>query len=397
MNVFTIALLLGACGQEPALPDDVPGLKATADAALKEAVDARGKRDPKAAAVSAERADKAALKSEKLGDASLKGLSREAARQAKLAAEDKDILDRTTGLKAKAYRGARDVALTQSLKGLALAADQMSKGGEPPAAVKESADLGRRLAEGLADRKPLADGATDWPGVAADLRSFADKRPPAWSLFLAGACLVTARDGLGLIEIEGLDPAALADPDHVFLYHLLRGLLLRLNGQPESANEALAKLAAGPVPAAAAAYGVEWQGSLHVVLAVLAIQSGDYERADLEIARSLKAWPNNPVAVYVTGERLAANGQREAAADSLEKLMAGHAQEWIAKRIAARAREMRDGTGPAQPLLHDPGLLRDILLWQLWQMAKTSPKAKSLQNLVDAAAPFLDRWVPGGK
>ena len=399
--IAPMTFLLLACDIAEALPDDLPGLKAAADAALKEAVDARGRRDSKAAAQAAERAEKASAKAASFTDvpdkaavAEVKSAAREAARQAKLAGEDAEIQDRTTGLKAKAYRATRDVALTQSLRGLALAADEMAKGGEPLAAVKESANLGRALAEGLAGRAPLADGAADWPGVAADLRGFADKRPPTWSLFLAAACLVTARDGLGLIEIEGLDPATLTDPDHVFSYHLVRGLLLRLHGLPESANEAFARM---PVPNAAAAHEVEWQGSLHLILAVLALQNKDYPKADLEVARSLKVWPNNPVAVYLTGELLAETGQRERVPNSLETAWAGGEHEWLAKRIAARAREIRDAKGPAEPLIHDPAFLRDLLLWQLWQTAKTSPKAKSLQKLVDAAAPFLDRWIPGGK
>jgi hypothetical protein len=397
MIAAPLAFLLLACDRAEALPDDVPALKAAAEAALKEAVDARGRRDPKAAALAAERAEKAAAKAKALEEKAaveVGAAAKEAARQAKLAGEDQEILDRTTGLKAKAYRATRDVALTQSLRGLALAADQMAKGGEPLAGVKESADLGRILAESLAGRAPLADGAADWPGVAADLRGFADQRPPAWSLFLAVACLVTARDGLGLIEIEGLDPATLRDPDHVFTYHLVRGLLLRLNGMPESAHEAFARM---PVPTAAAAREVEWQGSFHLILAVLALQNKDYPKADLEVARSLKVWPNNPVAVYLTGELLAETGQRERVPHSLESAWAGGEQEWLAQRIAARARAVRDAKGPAEPLIHDPAFLRDLLLWQLWQAAKTSPKAKALQNLVDAAAPFLDRWIPGGK
>src|SRR5687767_6833272 len=111
MICLLIVALLG-CGQEPALPDDVPGLKAVADAAAKEAVDARGKRDPKAAARAAERAEKASAKAK---DAEVAAVTKEASRQAKLAGEDQELLDRTTGLKAKAYAAAREVALTQGV------------------------------------------------------------------------------------------------------------------------------------------------------------------------------------------------------------------------------------------------------------------------------------------
>jgi hypothetical protein len=389
-----LAVLLIACGQEPALPDDVPGLKAAAEAALKEVLAARTRRDPKAAARESERAEKAAAKAK---DAGVSALAKEAARQAKLAAEDREILDRTTGLKAKAYTAAREVALTQGMKGLALAAEQRAKGGEPAPGVKESSDLGRALAEGLGGRRPLEDGGADWPGIAADLRGFAEKRPGSVSLYLAFACLVTGREGLGLIEIQSLDPATLSTPDQVFSYHLVRGLLLRLNGLPESGDEAFAALAAAGAPEVAEAWGTEIQGTLHLILAVFAFQDKDYTRADLEIARSIKIWPNHPAAVYLTGERLAATGEREKAAASLEASMAGTKEEWIAKRIAERARQVRDGTGPAEPLIHDPAFLRDLLLRQLWEAAKASPKARPLKALVDAAAPFLDRWIPGGK
>jgi hypothetical protein len=110
--------------------------------------------------------------------------------------------------------------------------------------------------------------------------------------------------------------------------------------------------------------------------------------------RARKAWPDNPVAVFLTGERLGATGEREKAARSLESAVAGTDQEWLARRVAARARELREGTGPAEPLLYDPAFLRDLALWHIARAARTSAPARRLEELVGASRRFAERWLP---
>lgn len=409
---FLPALLLAclACGKGDALPDDLPGLKQTAVQARDEALAARGERDPKKAQNAAElarRADEhagALLKAK--ADATpadrelatdIHRTAREAVRLSRLTTEEKTLHDRTTGLKAKAYRAGRTTALAGAFQGLALAADQEAKGGQVPKGVHESAVAGADVAEIFSGRKATADGTTDWAGVASDLRGLASSTPPEMSTFFALALVVSRQDGLALIEIESVDAKAIKSPEHLAGHLLLRGIIFRLNGLPESAGDSIRAAGGGPDSKIAMLSGQELQAGLHLAMAATEIHDQNFEAADIEIVRAMKAWPNNPIAVFMTGERLGAMGEREAAARSLESSLAGNDQEWIAKRIAARARELRDGQGPAEPLLYDGALLRDVALWHVWQAAKTSAPARSLQKKIEAARVFAARWTPGSE
>jgi hypothetical protein len=397
-SALILVLLLG-CGNGDALPDDLPGLKAVALQGREDARSARAGQDPKKAQKAADRArraderaaalvkdGKAASPEDRTAVAEIRAAALDALRLARLAAEDKSIRDRTTGIKAKAYRAGRGAALAGTFHALALAADQRSKGGELPAGIQESAILGTDLAEQLLGRKKLADGTPDWAGTASDLRSLAASPPPGMSTFLALALVLTRQDGLALIEIDSVDPTTVQEPGH----HLLRGIILRLNGLPESAGDSFRS--AGP---GADTFGPELQAGFHLFLAATELDQKNWQAADAEIVRAMKVWPNNPIAVYLTGERLGAMGEREAAAKSLEASAAGTGNEWLAKRFADRARELRDGHGPAEPLLLDGAILREVVLWHIWQAARSSPAAQRLQKTIDAARNFGGRWKPG--
>jgi hypothetical protein len=390
--------LLPSCGGD-ALPADLPGLLTVAKDSCDLAQKARGDGEPKTAEKAAERAKKAydaagplaKTPAEQLVVVEIRSAAMAARRFARLAREEKERQDRTTGLKARAYRTGRKAALAGTFHGLALAADQEAKGGTVPQGVHESALLAASISEGFAGRSKNEDGSTDWTGVAADNRKFAEALPPAMSIFLASALMLSRQDGLALVEIESLDAASIQDPGQLVTRHIVRGIILRLNGMPESASDAF--VAAGAAPGS---FGPELEAGMHLIVAASKIMDEDLEAADLEIVRAMKVWPNNPVAVFLTGERLGALGEREAAAKSLEASLAGTDQEWLAKRLAARTRELRDGQGPAQPLIMDPGFLRDVALWQVWQAARTSPAARKLQKMVESARGFASRWTPGG-
>src|SRR6185295_5828569 len=125
LSLLLLPALLAGCGKkEEALPDDLPGLLAIAQQSRELAQTARGERDPKKAGSAAERAKKAndhadaVVKSrgdlppeDKAKVSEIHQAAREAWRLARLAAEEKEIHDRTTGLKARAYRTGRKTAL----------------------------------------------------------------------------------------------------------------------------------------------------------------------------------------------------------------------------------------------------------------------------------------------
>ncbi|RPH42268.1 MAG: hypothetical protein EHM91_09510, partial [Planctomycetota bacterium] len=147
-------LLLAACGRGESLPDDLPGLKTVALQARDDARSARESHDPKKARKAedlARRADeRAAAKLKEKPEAApedralvadIRAAAFETIRLSRLTAEEKTLLDRTTGIKAKAYRTGRSAALAGTFHGLALAADQRSKGGALPKGIEESALL----------------------------------------------------------------------------------------------------------------------------------------------------------------------------------------------------------------------------------------------------------------
>jgi hypothetical protein len=102
-------------------------------------------------------------------------------------------------------------------------------------------------------------------------------------------------------------------------------------------------------------------------------------RMDAEIAESIRAWPNNPLSVYLTGERLAANGEWEKAAESFEAQVAGTKDAWLAERLASRARALRDGRGTARSFVLDAPLVIQFAMRMLMDKAAESPAWKKVE------------------
>ena len=405
------ALVLAGCSCSRDVPKTVAEARDIAVEARDAAKAAREAKEVKRADRAAARAEKAAERAaamlEKLAEAAeadreavqeAEAAAREARRYASLAEEERRLARMLGGLKARAYRGARNAALSATFAGLALAADRAAKA-KPnalPQTVQDAADLAAKVAQHLAGRKPLPDGQPDWPGIASDLRGFRSKPPPELGLYLTVAFLTSARTGLALVEIEQVDASTLKTTEMRDLCLALRVVAYAMNDLPELALIEMQKLsdAAGDRD-----YGPETLGSIHLVAALLYLDSRDYKRADVEIVRAMKVWPNNPVSVFLTGERLAADGKYEEAADSLEKAAAGSDLDWLASKIADRARQLRDQRGETEPLLHDPAFLRDVLLRYLFETAKDSEPAQRLRGWIDSAQHFGKRLLdklPGG-
>lgn len=132
---------------------------------------------------------------------------------------------------------------------------------------------------------------------------------------------------------------------------------------------------------------------VHATLAYEALQEGDLRKADELIAECVKMSPNNPVSVYLTGERLAANGEWEKAADSLEASAANAKDKWFAERLSQRARALRDGKGSSKSLVLDAGFLIDISAHYVGEAAKDSEAARKLESLWDEAGATGKRLV----
>lgn len=212
------------------------------------------------------------------------------------------------------------------------------------------------------------------------------KPPQIFSALFALAFLLAGRNQLALYEIEMVGPEAAKTPDEKSAYHVLRGVTLSMNGLPNLGAEQMEKgVAAGNQDAKKV--GPQWLAAVHMLLAWNYISQRELKKADLEIVRATQAWPDNPVAVFLTGERLAADGQYEEAADSLEKATKGTKHEWLAKKLSARAREVRDKKGAAEPLFFDTGFMCNVMA--VCVAEGTEEKApKQLKGVVRAA-----RWL----
>jgi hypothetical protein len=402
LGIMGLLLVVGVGGCPKTtivLPETVGELRDVAVQGEEEARAAREARDPGRASDAADRAEAARKKAaEKIAattepseadQTSLKqaaSAARSARRHARLAEEDKRLDAMRNSWKGKAYRAGRQAALPGACKGLALAADEAARvpPEQLPEPVRGSAQAAAGLAEQYAGRKPLANGQPDWSGIATDLRGIAAAPPPQLGLTLALAFVLTGRKEFALYEIEMIDPAALTTPQEKTNYHLLRGFICTSNGLPLLGVEEVEKVTMGEaVPGTS--HGPELLAGMHLLLAYLAIEGDDYERADREVVRAMQVYPNNPISVFLTGERQAATGEYEEAAASLEKAASGTDQEWLAKKVAQRARELRDNPGESQTLLHDNDFLREVFFHYLKEAAKKSEPAQRLQKAVQAA------------
>ena len=111
-------------------------------------------------------------------------------------------------------------------------------------------------------------------------------------------------------------------------------------------------------------------------------------RPEAALAQSIRAWPDNPLAIYLTGEKLAATGAWEKAADSLEARAAGTEDQWIAQRLAQRARDLRDGKGSTKSLVLNAHFLVEFAAHATAKTARNSSAGKKLSDWLDGAEAF---------
>jgi len=412
-----VVLLLG-CGSGTRLPDDpVAEARRSRDQA-KEACEKREPKRAEAAATSAERlAQLAWEQADRLRGAkpapdaetevakTAEGVAREVTRVARearkfadLAREEAAFAEKVNSLKAKAYRTARKAAVLALFQGLALAAEQAEGKdlSQLPKPVAESARCAADAASQYLQRQPKPDGSPDWPGIAADMRTLSTSPPPTFHLYLAvGFCLL-AQPGLALYEIEMLDPAALTDSKERLGQRIVHVVVCHQNGYPRIAVRELESLAAEEGMAKES--GPELEAGMYFLLAWLSIQDGKYAEAETQIVHASQLYPNNPIAVFLTGERLAANGEYEKAAESLESMAVDPEDQWLAARVTKRARELRDRKEQAEPLLCNATFACELTRFFIAKAARKSEAAQKLDQTLQSAKAqaraFLGR-LPG--
>jgi hypothetical protein len=319
--------------------------------------------------------------------------ARSATRYADLAFEEHDRREKLGSLKARAYQKTRAFILTTTLPRLARAAEKAGGEGtnQLSAVDKPMAEQGWGMVHLVGGRPPLADGQPDWSGAAADLWRWSTNPPIEFRAFLGLAMISAGSPELALAELESVDVATLQTTNALQIYYGGRALLYAHQGWNQLAGsevEAFMKHADVSKGEIEAQHVV---AMFHVLMAGQALKNRELKKADEEIAQCVKAWPNNPWAVFLTGERLAANGEWEKAAESLEANAAGSKDEWFARKLAQRARDLRDGKGSTKALILDAGFLLEFVPRAMFRVAQESESGQRAGEILDEARAFADR------
>ena len=394
--ILLLVALLPGCRGCGSLPKTVAGCRDAAIQCRDDAEKARKARDPEAALAAAERATKlltrqsSPLETDRLAESDARNAALAAKRWSDLAQEDKRLADEVNGLTAKSYRATRDLALKAVFAGLLAAARQMESAqpANPPAApVREAAELAAKLAEIAGTVPPSSPAGVDWSAVAREMDKAYRDSSPEIRLLVAAGCLMGLQQSLALYELEGISPEAAFSPENRARHALLRGIACSLDDYPNLAQEQFDNLDAmcesDPGSSATAA------AIMHGYLACRHFAAGRFAETDAEIGRLVRLVPNNELVVYLTGERLLADGKREEAAQSLEKAAQDTPYAALAQRLSARARDMRDGKPLG--LAVEFGMAKDLLRAFLRRNADVP--ASRLKDWLEAA----ERLYPGGK
>ncbi len=413
-----IAALAGCGGDDrPQTPAELQqGIVVSRD----DARSAREKKDAKAAAKAADRADKLLAELRKsaqegpavqeagacLPDAEKAAV--EARYWAELADEERRLAEKVGGLKARAYRAGRGAALAGLFKGLSLAAEQAGKQGleKLPEPAQAAAGSAAELAAELTGRAPLADGSPDWAGISTDMDALSKELPPTVRMMTAAGMAVGARDDFALYEIEAVDAAALASPEQRVYRRALRGWIYSLQGWRHLATrefEALAAEAGDGADVPGAGRCREILAGVHLYMAFEHCSGREFEKADLELARAIKVMPDpwfagmqNAMARVVESERQAADDA--GGARNLGQLAASADGQWYAERLSRRAEEVRNEKDKAGPFF-DPAFKRELVIHLVAKAARDCPAAKKLQGWLGASGSLGRRFLevlPGG-
>lgn len=381
------AMLLTGCRRSP---DDLLAITVQAS---QDAEKAAKDSDPKAAASAASRASKALRQLEKLnlpdddagrivGQARLAALL--ARNHADLAREEGERRERLASIKARAYLASRGALLQGLCAAAAHATERASSQGTNDLTLldlrmAESAGLIAGLFQGWDQELETAE--PDWAAITLQLRQWSTNPPVEANAFLSMALLTVGQRDLALVEVETMRTNDVATPNGAMLHHGARAFVYVLQGWDRLAIQEAEKLAAVAPQSDYAVSGTDLVALAHVMIAGDAILKHEWLKADRSIAEAVRLSPDNQVVVFMTGERLAANGEWEKAAESLEASAQGSGDEWLAQKLAQRARELRDGRGSADRLVMDPEFLFEVSAHYVAMHARNSEAARRLQTL----------------
>ncbi len=303
---------------------------------------------------------------------------------ARLAKERAEIADLLSGLKVRAYRSARTIAIPKLLDLLAASARKAAETDieNLPAPVRHAAQLAASLAGVKPAPAAQPDPAAPFPKLtradwqrAADLIDAANHNPPAeFSLGLALTYGVLGKSSLALVELEYAESGRFDAPEYAALVPLVRAVLFSRLGCTELAAREATRISGDHEQ------GRQMLAVIHTTLAIVAAQQKDWKAMDRELGEAVRIWPNNPLVVYLTGERLLADGRREQALEAFARIETPEAA-WLLPLLENRVRTVRDSEGEVPPLLLDNGFIIRTALASLLHESRHTPLGQKVARL----------------
>ncbi|MEI7728451.1 MAG: hypothetical protein WCO56_02720 [Verrucomicrobiota bacterium] len=403
--VLLLAALTG-CGPGETPRQKAEKYKARAEAALAEARAAEAVVEVAQASRAADRAQEAVGDLEKLAAkhaelaAELTPLLQatrltvaEARRVVERTRERVQLADKLKTLKARAYRAATVKILPPSFESLAAAADTVGASDQEdslPPGVRETAALATNLTRFLPGRHAITatNGTSIWFQVAADLRG-ASKDLRTVHLLLATGWVLASYNDFALFEIEQIGSqygrSPVQEKESKILYQALRTILLAQAGLPRlsllEADYLSATLKTNQLASAEVEMGAR------LVVFFYTLRAGELDLADTQLKEIIRTQPNHPLVVYLTGEKLLADGQREKAADSMETFAGSVSDPAMAERVMKRVRDIRDGR-PSASLLTDDQFMKAVFLYYFKSAAIDSAPARRVTEWLDTVKKF---------
>gem|GEM_PF-1876677 len=304
----------------------------------------------------------------------------------RLATERHDLSELMGGLKVRAYRATRTVVVPRLLDTLAAAARQAADAdfAKLPRFVREGATVAAQLAdvwptETTAENEVPPLTRADWLRAAEQLETFNRAEPAELSLGLGIAYGALGKSSFALVELDRATAGQFSEPEYADIVPLVRALVYSRLGFTELATREITRLSGDTEQ------GRQLLALGHLTIAYLHSREKDWKQVDRSLGEAVRIWPNNPLVVYLSGERLLADGSKEQALETFAKAANSTDAAWIAPLLEKRVRSVRDSRGDAPPLFLDNGFLVESTLRLLFQEIRRKATGQKLARFLDTA------------
>jgi hypothetical protein len=297
--------------------------------------------------------------------------------------------EKLAGWKAKAYYAVDGAVWKIFIHGFAFAADQAANGNLNglPLEAQKTAKQAAKFAETYVGPQRLASGEVDWAGVSRALRQV-NEMPTDIRLILAFLELTSMEFDAAFFELEAIPEASLKTEELRAFHRLLLGAsyLSQGYGQLGMAElEEAEKISNDPK------LKLDPAGKclIHCLVACYFLHERRWSDADRCLAAANRAWPDNPLITYLTGERQIATNQYVAAEESFAKASQGSAFEWVAEKVTARAKRLRDSPANLEPVVFDFNFMAEIVTKSIEDEARKSESVRKLREQMESAKAFM--------